>query len=255
MSLESFKEEFYFVEADQVSPKHAIQHALLKWTGILPENLEKHGVQYVSHGVRDKDESVLPHLTYSSPTCSLCHLYLMTSDDATCKDCPLAMVRNGVSCDRSRDSDPSPYNYDQPYRMIEFLGGALELYGPKPDFVSPTLIDANIGGDRWVWATEGNPFEYWACSDSEKLFPNLAVKRPSIKIEMYDWWYPGAARFDLCVCYDQIPSFKQCETVLKLADTSLFLRLVEGVRQALGLGPGMDDWKGSVWIRPVIVEP
>jgi len=82
MSAESWKGEFYFIEAeelakDQYTDLDRLQHAELKWSGFLPENLAKHNL-------------IKPPITLEAETCSLCCRYL-------CLACVVKKV-TGESC-------------------------------------------------------------------------------------------------------------------------------------------------------------
>ena len=46
MSLESWKAEFYTIPASKCPEEYAIEHSLRKWTGLLPENLDKHELDH-----------------------------------------------------------------------------------------------------------------------------------------------------------------------------------------------------------------
>lgn len=94
MSLQSWKEEFYPVEAQYASPEEAVAHSLRKWEGLRPENLQKHGlVQNGKHleEVDSEDEEYF----ISGDSCALCHHY--AEDECNC--CPLFKARGDVACD------------------------------------------------------------------------------------------------------------------------------------------------------------
>jgi hypothetical protein len=71
MSLETWKAEFYAVNAGKVDAKDAVSHSLQKWTGLRPENLKKHDVLVDGGSVSDSDDVLL----VDAATCALCYLY------------------------------------------------------------------------------------------------------------------------------------------------------------------------------------
>lgn len=101
MSLKTWREEFYPVEAADVSRRSALAHSLRKWEGMRPAALEKHGVERLGadlvHGASE--------FTVDSASCALCvhHLY-----DDDCTTCPLFKVRGGVRCDQSASGEEMP---------------------------------------------------------------------------------------------------------------------------------------------------
>lgn len=108
MSLDSWKEEFYPVEADDPSIKtnlQAVQHSIRKWEGLGDDNLRKHGVGRGNFGnVFDGDRS----FGIDGSTCALCVRHLDTAHE--CRACPLARARGGVRCDcNRRNEDISPF--------------------------------------------------------------------------------------------------------------------------------------------------
>ncbi|TXH54255.1 MAG: hypothetical protein E6Q97_11375 [Desulfurellales bacterium] len=71
MSLASWKEEFYPVRAIECKKEQALDHSILKWTGLLPENLKKHGVFLQNQYLKDfKDPDNL--LAIDGSSCALC---------------------------------------------------------------------------------------------------------------------------------------------------------------------------------------
>lgn len=115
MSLETWKAEFYSVSAPECPEEKALQHTLLKWTGLRLENLAKHGVFHHGNYIMDKHSNIF---AISTRTCALCCWYYK---DGKCKGCPL------YCC--FRPSETSPYtqytkNRD-PEPMIEKIKGAM----------------------------------------------------------------------------------------------------------------------------------
>ncbi len=111
MSLETWKEEFYPIPADEVPESQALTHSLRKWEGLRKENLEKHGVGATGGYV---DE-----MSIDSSTCALCHHHI---DSVRCATCPLVKLTMGGNCDSeyvwwNHAGDPEP--------MIELIKNAI----------------------------------------------------------------------------------------------------------------------------------
>lgn len=73
MSIYSWREEFIPISAlgCHKDDHSMIAHALLKWSGALPENLKKHGVSYENHAVSDGINGI----KFNALTCALCYGY------------------------------------------------------------------------------------------------------------------------------------------------------------------------------------
>ena len=114
MSVESWIEEYYPVLAANVPKESALAHSYLKWCGLLPENLCKHGVTVVDYKVGD--------VSIDSSSCALCKHYLYSA----CSGCPLASIDaagNFNGCDAEYEiwcweQDPRP--------MINKLSAAIK---------------------------------------------------------------------------------------------------------------------------------
>lgn len=104
MSLRSWMKEFYPVPANKVRGKvAAIKHSIQKWQGLSPAALKRHDIVRVDCELFDDDEH---RFDIDSSTCALCQV---TNTD--CEDCPLYLVRGGVSCCfRRPDEGVSPYD-------------------------------------------------------------------------------------------------------------------------------------------------
>lgn len=85
MSLKTWKEEFYKVEASQVPQEEALQHSLTKWIGLRRENLAKHEVE--RNGFLLGDTDII--LAIDGTSCALCLLYV----DESCHSCPLRKAK------------------------------------------------------------------------------------------------------------------------------------------------------------------
>lgn len=138
MSLDSWKAEFYPVEADQVPKKQAIAHALQKWIGLRKENLNRHGLQVFCSTIWEKTEGVFyqdaPVMAINADSCSLCHFYLKKQ----CEKCPLFATTGHRECEGDLDNGVySPYEHWQsfhnPERMITALQQALANQSKKND--------------------------------------------------------------------------------------------------------------------------
>ena len=98
MSLASWKEEFYPVRASNCPREQALEHSILKWTGLLPENLEKHGVVKSSYYIETPDKA--EDLLIDESSCALCqhHYHCRSEEDP----CPIVLV-TGTTCDSHYD--------------------------------------------------------------------------------------------------------------------------------------------------------
>lgn len=109
MSLETWKKEFYPVEADKAtgSDLKALQHALKKWKGLTKKNLQKHNIHrpalsytLVNDEDKNKDEWIIETFDIADESCALCHRHLYGGRD--CRKCPLAtpqaLALNGIGC-------------------------------------------------------------------------------------------------------------------------------------------------------------
>jgi hypothetical protein len=114
VSLKTWKAELYPKPASRVSKRDALVHSLQKWKGLTKAALKKHGVELCSFGtLRDGAEEFY----VASNSCALCMRYLrvsgglMLGESGRCGECPLAISRNGIPCDRRTDAEgASPYH-------------------------------------------------------------------------------------------------------------------------------------------------
>lgn len=121
MSIESWKQEFYPVPAEEAATGNvaALKHSIVKWHGLRPENLDKHnvtpvGTHYIGTTENDSEELA------GSGSCALC---VLVSD--TCAVCVLTEVNS--TCGESwhlwvYKRDPEP--------MIAQLEHALKIVDP-----------------------------------------------------------------------------------------------------------------------------
>lgn len=130
MSLESWKKEFYPVNAYEAigSENDAIQHSCLKWRGLREENLNKHKV--VLRGKRvyddDNDDKFFP---IDAETCALCQFVGKSKDGSqNCYECPIYSVL-GRSCDYDSYSPYLDFLYTgNPEPMIKVLDRVANSY-------------------------------------------------------------------------------------------------------------------------------
>lgn len=130
MSLKTWKEEFYPIEAKDtigMSAIDLIKHSLRKWEGLTKENLEKHKCHSLNSNIYD-DYTGKP-FSVSSISCSLCEVYFdneQLSAELRCLHCPLAITRKGIPCDKSVGPFIVWIMNDDPSEMIEWLNRTLK---------------------------------------------------------------------------------------------------------------------------------
>jgi hypothetical protein len=126
MSLETWKEEFYPVPADQVKAKDALEHSLRKWQGLRKEALEKHQLTHTKlHHIRCRASQ--RQLKIDSTSCALCFFYMDAND---CEDCLLR-----PRCDQTDDSPFCVWRISgDPEPMIAALKAAVDKK-PAPDVI------------------------------------------------------------------------------------------------------------------------
>lgn len=145
MSLKSWAEEFYFksaieiarevnIDLDSEVPHPAedlalVNHALLKWQGLLPHNLEKHNVSLSSYNTLQGEETE-GSIEITSTTCSLCRVYYNEDDYRDlCCGCPLYTFLTQPCF--GGEEEEAPYNHfiykHDPQPMIEALIGTKKM--------------------------------------------------------------------------------------------------------------------------------
>lgn len=120
MSIESWVEEFYPIEASEdMSDKTAIKHGLLKFQGATTKNLCKHKVDLYDGVIISKkeiDDEYIEGFSFDDKSCALCLKYLNNA----CIGCPI-YDKTGGTC----SSNDSPYIHfcdeDDPSYMLEVL--------------------------------------------------------------------------------------------------------------------------------------
>lgn len=123
---QSWKKEFYPKSAAdrsvQANDLTRLQHSIRKWTGALPENLQKYGVQYDEHTIHKEDQLVL---SFSGGTCALCIHYDDWDSGVDCfnrkdeQQCPIVRC-TGITCD-SDYNNTFVASTDDPTPMLELL--------------------------------------------------------------------------------------------------------------------------------------
>ena len=116
MSIETWKKEFYPIPANEVKEDDAVSHSLQKWTGLLPENLDKHGC-YISFG--DVTDSGVFFADIDEDSCALCFYYL-GDVNITCNDCPI-YKKTDKKCGYHLNEWKAWTDESNPAPMIELL--------------------------------------------------------------------------------------------------------------------------------------
>lgn len=116
MTLISWLNEFYPVEIDDLDSdqKAYLEHSIRKWTGLRPENLAKHGMEFEKDGGWIEEIDMPMQIFWiDASTCALCRAYQESSND--CTICPLYALLDS-RCDQdempfsiwSETGDPEP---------------------------------------------------------------------------------------------------------------------------------------------------
>ncbi len=116
MPLESWKKEFYSVDASLVPDHKALAHSLRKWEGALRKNRERHGVEWCSVSsytppyVADGKDSVI----FGASSCALCSCFFCnTHRNGGAEQCPVEVV-TGETC-------VEVYELYSPKEMVKLL--------------------------------------------------------------------------------------------------------------------------------------
>ena len=135
MSIETWKHEFYRVEAYKVSVlsnMEMLRHSIKKWEGLQPENLARHELKATRGGdlySLGDAHAASPLFNVSSTTCALCEGY--KPGKFGCGSCPLSNVRGNVACDGTMKEERfSPFRIwivrSNPMPMLQWLREALK---------------------------------------------------------------------------------------------------------------------------------
>lgn len=146
MSIESWKKEFYPVEASEFygetrtirSVLAAVDHSIRKWEGIRPANLKKHGLEHTPYGAviesGDRADELCTRIELCSETCSLCQMFSSWECDQrshessignTCSACPLSLVNQECCTDVDNAYDIVMFN-DEGNNSVEPMIRALK---------------------------------------------------------------------------------------------------------------------------------
>jgi hypothetical protein len=110
MSLESWKEEFYPVEAQDMNhstEKDCLQHSLKKWEGLTKENLDKHHVRVGKYPQLLIAGRGLGSLRITSNSCALCVKNLVN-----CSECILQKTLPGTCGEATSPYEFITYKHD-----------------------------------------------------------------------------------------------------------------------------------------------
>lgn len=140
MSLYTWKREFYPKPARDVPVKDAVQHSLVKWIGLRPDNLARHGLCRDEDGFTiiepdDKENK----LDISAASCALCVHFLKDEDEEDgddCRLCPLAIARGGVHCDEAAMWYADPESISPRLTAEEYALLSAEKYSPYRRFTA-----------------------------------------------------------------------------------------------------------------------
>lgn len=127
MSIYTWLDEFLPVSAVDATESNlvAAKHALLKWSGALPPNLEKHGVKYADHTIFSLDDDII----FAAYNCALCKMYPnikdISLDETVCvneagSQCPFYIVTNTV-CPYDESTDDASVMVETLEQVITYL--------------------------------------------------------------------------------------------------------------------------------------
>lgn len=160
MSMQSWLRTYYPISADaletatpfsNVGELILLEHALQKWTGLKPENLESHDVRLdIDQGLPVVGRRPV-ELIIDASSCTLCIRYIESEDTVLCKNCPLYRVR-GVACDKpikGESLDEAPYGVflrdEDPTEMIELLVTAIDNNHAEQQCVTSPAVPLATG--------------------------------------------------------------------------------------------------------------
>ena len=119
MSLESWKEEFYPVEANVYFGKEnnlqgaieATEHALRKWKGLTKENLDEHGLDFIYSWRIAEINDIKYNFSITGVTCACCQISRDEYGNIDCERCPIYFIHghdcNDIYGDWQDDHNPS----------------------------------------------------------------------------------------------------------------------------------------------------
>lgn len=104
MSMQTWMEEFYPVEAEKVPAAQAVAHSLRKWRGLRPDNMKRHGVFWgYKHTLNYITDAGGYCLFIDAGSCALCWTHVNLT--GSCASCPLSIARHGHPCDYKRPAE------------------------------------------------------------------------------------------------------------------------------------------------------
>lgn len=136
MSIETWKKEFYPVEAAEIADTDAtvvelIAHSLKKWEGVRPGNIKKHGLKRAGYdSFHDGEE----YFELDGDSCSLCAAFYGKQDisdetdrceDSDCSVCPIFLA-NGKTCADAYQE--FTIGSRRPTKMVNLLRKTLKHY-------------------------------------------------------------------------------------------------------------------------------
>lgn len=132
MSFETWCEEFYPIEAKEVSKEDALAHSLRKWEGLRPKALKRHGMLF---GHRRLYEVGGPEcLSIDADSCALC----VHHRGNHCEECPLEVAGQGC------EHNSSPWKRFAVKGKIKPMISLLEkLVNAEEQAKKPTVEPAN----------------------------------------------------------------------------------------------------------------
>jgi hypothetical protein len=127
MSLKTWKEKFYPKKPTKRMTKvEAVEHCLLKWSGLTRTNLKAHNVDITLSGDIFGHDGIF---YVDSESCALCIKYYdyYTPDDSPCNKCPLYESLDDMRCDARNESPYGQWRQDKnPKPMIKALKKTLK---------------------------------------------------------------------------------------------------------------------------------
>lgn len=144
MTIESWKAEFYPVPAAEVVKRTELEqakHALLKWTGAMPENLQKHGLRKalglpILLNQEDELYSSKPaqliftnfakttQFRFTTEECVWCHNHYKSGG---CEGCPL-LKHTGKKCENRESAFVEFIHTGDPSIMIKAINEVITLH-------------------------------------------------------------------------------------------------------------------------------
>lgn len=146
MSLQTWKEEFYPISAQELVDKpnvtdaEIIQHSLTKWAGLRKDNLDRHGVSLKKWADSQCEylylSTPIDHFHIDSLSCALCEKFVDPEEGEhneygeelhECRNCPLYQHLGNSSCDATNRSPFGIFqNTEDPEPMIDALTQTLK---------------------------------------------------------------------------------------------------------------------------------